>query len=106
MTILETEGAPAPSAWSFLGWTVEINAAPLTTGYYTITLTGEQIVTQAEPAAEGETSGAPQIEQIMPRVYGKAIPILAISLGILALGFTLLYRSNAPKEATNERSRR
>lgn len=72
---------------------------------YTITLTGEQIVTQAEPEA-AETGGAPQIEQIMPRVYGKAIPILAIALGILALGFTLLYRSHAPKEATNERGRR
>jgi hypothetical protein len=63
---------------------------------YKITLSGEEV----EPPGGGggdadpsENSG-PQIEQIMPRVYGKAIPILAIALGILALGFALLYRHN------------
>ena len=54
------------------------------------TITGEQVATE-EPAEE---SSGPQIQQIMPRLYGKVIPILAIALGILALGFVLLYRSN------------
>ena len=38
----------------------------------------------------------------MPRIYGKAKLILALALGILALGFALLYRANPeaalPKE--------
>ncbi len=41
-----------------------------------------------------ESSG-PQIEQIMPRLYTQAVPILGIALGILALGFALLYRKPA-----------
>jgi len=60
---------------------------------YKITLSGEQVVT-AEDAAESEESSGPQIQQIMPRVNRQAAPILAIALGILALGFILLYRSN------------
>ncbi len=62
----------------------------LSANTYAITLTGEQVATE-EPAEE---SSGPQIQQIMPRLYGKVIPILAIALGILALGFVLLYRSN------------
>jgi len=46
------------------------------------------------PSAESEESSGPQIQQIMPRVNRQAAPILAIALGILALGFILLYRSN------------
>jgi hypothetical protein len=78
---------------------------------YNITLTGEEVAPAGgDTDAAAENSG-PQIEQIMPRVYGKAIPILAIALGILALGFVLLYRHNAtplpaPAKETNERGRR
>lgn len=58
---------------------------------YNIQLTG----------GEADTSAGPQIEQILPRINGQAKTILAISLGILALGFVLLYRKE-----TNERGRR
>jgi len=49
----------------------------------------------AGPADEGaaESEGGPKIEQIMPRVFGQAKLIIALALGILALGFTLLYRA-------------
>ena len=40
----------------------------------------------------GQDSG-PQIEQIMPRIYSRAGLILGLALGILALGFALLYRA-------------
>jgi hypothetical protein len=75
---------------------------------YTITLTGEQIVTQAEPEADAENSGAPQIQQIMPRINRQTVPILGIALGILALGFVLLYRNHSgpAKEANEQRGRR
>jgi hypothetical protein len=55
---------------------------------YKIQLTGAAI---ASPDAAPEDS-APQIEQIMPRLYGKVIPFLVIALLLLATGFTLLYR--------------
>jgi hypothetical protein len=44
----------------------------------------------------------------MPRVYGQAKLILALALGILALGLALLYRAAAPTttKETNERGRR
>jgi hypothetical protein len=60
---------------------------------YKITLTGQQVATEAPAQPEEESSG-PQIQQIMPRINNQAIPILGIALGILALGFMLLYRSN------------
>jgi hypothetical protein len=78
---------------------------------YKIVLTGE--AQAAPPAAAEDTDAAesesgPRIEQIMPRIYGQAKPILALALGILALGLALLYRAAPPggaKEA-NERGRR
>jgi len=61
-------------------------------GSYKITLTG----TEAAPppaADQTDSSGGPQIEQIMPRVFNQAKLILALAVGILALGFILLYRA-------------
>src|SRR5579884_678360 len=45
-------------------------------------------------ADNAEDSGMPQIHEIPPRVYDKMPFILGIALGILALGFLLLYRSD------------
>ena len=50
-----------------------------------------------------QQEGSPPVEAILPRVNGQTIPILAIAMGILALGFALLYRAS-PKES-NERGR-
>ena len=60
----------------------------------------------SDSGAQADSAG-PQIEQIMPRLYDKVIPILAIALGILALGFALLYRANGnvPAKESNERGR-
>lgn len=71
---------------------------------YKITLTGQEAAppaAAADPNAGGDagaSDGSPQIEQIMPRIYDKAALIIGISIGILALGFVLLYRTNTPKE--------
>jgi hypothetical protein len=73
---------------------------------YKISLTGT-----AEPGPADSDSGSDsngqdpgnQITEIMPRLYSKLAPILALALGILALGFVLLYRTS-PKEP-NERGR-
>jgi hypothetical protein len=42
-----------------------------------------------------DASAGPEIEATMPRVFGEVKPILAIALGILGLGFALLYRKEA-----------
>ena len=66
-------------------------------------------------AAAGSDSGdsGPAIEEIMPKVWDNVTWILALALGILALGFVVLYRAQpggapealAPK-GKNERGRR
>lgn len=72
---------------------------------YKIRLTG----TEAAPPASADSgagdqgdSAGPQIEQIMPRVYANAKLILGLALGILALGFALLYRTPAPSGPAKE----
>jgi hypothetical protein len=72
---------------------------------YNIQLTGAEVATPdstqgaaAPDAAQDTTQGAsagPEIEATMPRVFGEVKPILAIALGILGLGFALLYRKEA-----------
>lgn len=61
---------------------------------YKIQLTGEAAATPPESSDSG-----PKIEQIMPRINSQTKLILALALGILALGFVLLYRASAPKQA-------
>ncbi len=68
---------------------------------YQIKLSGTEV---APPNAGGDSGGAeqesgPQITQIMPRIYDQAVPLLAIALGILGLGFALLYRSPQAQSA-------
>jgi 5-hydroxyisourate hydrolase-like protein (transthyretin family) len=72
---------------------------------YKITLTGAEAEPPAAAADQADSSG-PQIEQIMPRVYGQTKLILALALGILALGFALLYRASGPAKETHDRGSR
>ena len=53
--------------------------------------------------ASGDNNGQPPVQEIMPRLYTKVQFILPIALGILALGFVLLYRM--PSKEANERGR-
>jgi hypothetical protein len=69
---------------------------------YQITLAGDEIAPPSAPADSGDAAAqdsGPQIEQIMPRLYNQAKLIIGIALGILALGFALLYRNNAARES-------
>jgi hypothetical protein len=75
----------------------------LTAAAYKVQLTGS---VAAAPAGDqggeqgGEAGeGGPTIQQIMPRVNTKTVSILIVALGILALGFALLYRSGPPSPA-------
>lgn len=69
---------------------------------YKITLTGTEAAPPSAPAADQPDSSGPQIEQIMPRVFNQAPLILALALGILALGFALLYRAEPAAQAAKE----
>ena len=68
----------------------------LTGSRYEIALSGAVAAPPGGDASGGDQgdSSGPGIEQIMPRVYTQAKPILGIALGILALGFALLYRKS------------
>jgi hypothetical protein len=77
---------------------------------YKIELSGEAAHAPSPETAEQEDSG-PQIQQILPRINRQAALILALALGILALGFVLLYRAGSPQPSgaqkeTDERGRR
>lgn len=73
---------------------------------YQISLTGT-----AEPSAQDAGSGGDsggqdpgsQITEVKPRLYTQLKPILGLALGILALGFVLLYRTSSKEP--NERGR-
>ncbi len=67
---------------------------------YNIQLTGAEVPV-ADSAANPDAAAGPEIQSMMPRVFNAVKPILAIVLGILGLGFALLYRKEA-----NERGSR
>jgi hypothetical protein len=71
----------------------------LTGTSYNIQLTGAEVAGPADAAGGGagqqEQESGPQIAPILPRIYTQVKPILAIALGILGLGFALLYRKEA-----------
>jgi hypothetical protein len=65
----------------------------LTGAAYKIQLTGS-VAGDTAAADQQDSDSGPKIEQILPRVNSQAKMILGLTLGILALGFVLLYRSS------------
>ncbi len=79
---------------------------------YKIKVTGTPLVAAESGAgASGDSSEAedtgPQVETVLPHVFGQAKLILALALGVLALGFAILYRAGSGPQGkeTNERRR-
>ena len=77
---------------------------------YNIKLTGAAAAPAPAEAAgdsgDQQDSGGSRLEVILPRVYGKAPLIVGLAFAILALGFLLLYRAQAPAaKESNERGR-
>jgi hypothetical protein len=72
----------------------------LTSDTYSVKLTGSPA---AAPADDAEKDGSPKIEETMPRLYRNGKLIIALALGILALGFAVLYRSSPTAEANGRR---
>jgi len=71
---------------------------------YEVKLGGVAAQSADSSGDSGAQDGQPPIQQIMPRIYNKVSLILALALGILTLGFVLLYRM--PAKEMNERGRR
>ncbi len=55
------------------------------------TITGTGSLTQAQNTSSQDSG--PQIDEVLPRILHNRVPILALALGILAVGFILLYRA-------------
>jgi hypothetical protein len=70
----------------------------LTGTTYKIALTGT-VAPAPEAAPEGGSGEGPKIEAVMPRLYKTAPYILLCSLGVLGLGFVLLYRASPERSA-------
>ncbi|MGH9719383.1 MAG: carboxypeptidase-like regulatory domain-containing protein [Bryobacteraceae bacterium] len=69
-----------------------------TAASYKVEVSGAGMLRRSQPAEPDEQQG-PQISQILPRLYNRMYWILGLAFGILALGFTILYRSAAPAKA-------
>lgn len=62
-----------------------------TTRAFIYEVKGREYKVELEAAAAEQENG-PSLDQILPRIYGSVYPILGLTLGVLALGFVLLYR--------------
>jgi hypothetical protein len=71
---------------------------------YEIALTGTEAAAASDSSGADTSDSGPRIEQIMPRLYSQAKVLIAVALGILGLGFALLYRK--PAKEADERGRR
>ncbi len=57
----------------------------------------------AEGGAQGGgQAGGPEIKQVRPKLYERLYWILSLTLAILALGFALIYRADAPPPETRK----
>jgi hypothetical protein len=72
---------------------------------YKIELSGAVAAAAAADAGDaGASDGAPQIEEVLPHALGQRTLIVGLALGVLAVGFAILYRKPPGKER-NERGR-
>jgi hypothetical protein len=64
---------------------------------YKVALSG---IAAAAQQAEAESDGGPQIEVVKPRALKYSAPIVGLGIGILALGFAILYRAGSGQTAS------
>jgi hypothetical protein len=73
---------------------------------YKIELSGAVAAAAQDSGAAdaGASDGSPQIEEVLPHALGQRALIVGLALGVLAVGFAILYRTPSSKER-NERGR-
>ena len=72
--------------------TTKANAYEVKNRQYSLKLTGTGALRGSGEDNNAQDDDTPRITQIDPRIYDRLIPILALSLVVLALGFFALYR--------------
>jgi hypothetical protein len=75
------------------------NIYDITAREFAVVLKGDATAEASGGAGENEDAGMPQIETVKPRLYDRLPFVLGLSLGILAIGFVLMYRA-APRKGT------
>ena len=73
---------------------------------YKVQLAGAVAAAPADAAGGDQPAddSGPVIQEIMPRVNTQTVSILIVALGILGLGFALLYRKSVPPAARGPRA--
>jgi hypothetical protein len=63
---------------------------------YKVELSGAVVAAAAQDSGAsdaGASDGSPQLEEVLPHAQGQQTLILGLALGILAVGFAILYRT-------------
>ena len=61
---------------------------------FTVQVEGTGALQEAAAGSSGEDNGAPNIEEVKPRIYDRLYWILGMAFAVLGLGTVVLYRSN------------
>ena len=73
---------------------------------YKVEISGAGTLQRPQSGESDQGSERERVSQILPKVYAKMYWILALSLGILALGFVLLLRAQGPEPAVPAKRKR
>jgi hypothetical protein len=63
---------------------------------YKVELSGAVVAAAAQDSGAGDagaSDGSQQLEEVLPHAQGQQTLILGLALGILAVGFAILYRA-------------
>jgi hypothetical protein len=69
------------------------NIYDITGQQFAVVLKGNAPAASSSDADSGEDPGMPQVESSKPRIYDRYVIVLALALGILGVGFFMMYRA-------------
>jgi hypothetical protein len=72
---------------------------------YNVQLTGSPVAAAAPADSADASDSGPPVVVALPHVFGQVWLIVGLALGILALGFAILYRASGTAKENHERGR-